>query len=1319
MTPRHAPLFALSLYFSVTAPVWCQTASSPNEGVEISHDVISGNHSYRWWAREDHYYYIQENDDLMDGSWVFFPYAVKGQDGIEGIDFSTTADMLFLRLAYTDDRNSPLVVTDRDGDGFSDLSELDMGTDPFDATDIDLNGIPDDIDALWASVPSAWKQAFVDDPNKAIYDPNNEINTTSKVLPGADYDGDGILNIVEHELGTNPLDYYNGVTPVLSRLRGDNQEVLPETITLTAYRVVVEDPSGAPLTNAPVVFNVSAGLGSLSDTLYVNQQGVSTLIYRTNRKGIIHEYDTPVYFKAPTTITASPEVSTVSALAGTASTDFTVNTVDTLSEGPAFPTELGFMEETDGSYTISWRSTAAGSPVSVVLEQFVDGEWVELVSEDYSNLVPADGTYYEISLPSTSNLTTNSNLRAVNYFSSGDPTVSAESNPTPPNYVVIDIGLTSEIGGDLAQGQLLRVANNGWVLTEKGRNTYYRLKIGGTPERLYDLDQSDWQPSTPSHFGVHAWEVPTFIPNFGCRDINGSGVVVGYGLRRFVAVDPQQAHRIDDTVGLIWGSDPSEPTEYYSNITRMLDQPIGDEIETYLRLTHIDDDMNTLGEKGYSGDQYHNLAIHGVKNLDTIVFSNSSDSQASTKHQHFDLKDGVHLYDKFVYDGGYVLDSSLIDGASIGNGYVVNDINELGLVLGFSDEDTALIYAGGTAFNINRYVPFRISDFESTQGVMAFGIDAISGNLCIGEQRKDSQTDELVAWSTPELFNWFAVSDVVTNGSAWSNIELWDMAPDGVLYATATNISDGLPHLVALVPITVEWESKYDDNPVEDFKVPAYYSEYTSKDLSWLEGKRYFSGGADSSATFNRTRINVKVSIPGFGGETINLKAFDVDDPTPGVWDPEGIIDSNDDDPQTAGNDNNLGWLPDIFAGKFVSTGTNAATAVLDANGEAVLEFTTSAHPGSNFRIAVTLQQQASELQNLQVSDSTQDYYVTADNESVNGFPGAISPMLTVWRKLHLEVDSMKASSTSLEDNFIIGNIIGYEQSPDNHEALRLNTQQVITVDKEQFEWGTLIGQNGSGVVRKVGDSFIEIWNPGNLFSGSEFLGQFSLYDDDEKHLAENGLPQLLPFQANSGLITEALKPKYAPAFIDPVDANTLGLNPNPLIEFELNRPAPFILGDPFLNKKDLEGTTYFWAFTVSFAYQASTNDDFDPNAEGGLMGYTPEDSNLLADTTRGYCAIFMEAIREQAVSAAAMSNRVFAPEIYFHPENIANRQELFYGWLYGTIAHEVGHPPESNGNDGDHEEGGLMQDGAAMIDTDFSGESIKRFRSAIKWDDT
>jgi alpha-tubulin suppressor-like RCC1 family protein len=143
---------------------------------------------------------------------------------------------------------------------------------------------------------------------------------------GEDPDGDGLTNIQEFVRGTNPTqanpdgdsftdfadlypnDYYNGVTPTLSILGGNNQVGFLGEFNAQPFDVAVT--IGSPtnlLANAPLVFSVSQGGGLLSTANTGNPTLYTSLSLRTGFDGTAH-----VYYKQP----AAPYVDSIIGVTG-------------------------------------------------------------------------------------------------------------------------------------------------------------------------------------------------------------------------------------------------------------------------------------------------------------------------------------------------------------------------------------------------------------------------------------------------------------------------------------------------------------------------------------------------------------------------------------------------------------------------------------------------------------------------------------------------------------------------------------------------------------------------------------------------------------------------------------------------------------------------------------------------------------------------------------------------------------------------------------------------------------------------------------------
>jgi regulation of enolase protein 1 (concanavalin A-like superfamily) len=105
------------------------------------------------------------------------------------------------------------------------------------------------------SLPSAWRQQIVD------FDPSDAISDISQVLPGDDFDHDGLTNLQEYQQGSDPNDFYNGIAPVLEVVSGNNQGDLPGTTLPQKLVVRVKNANGAVAKAGNVSFTITSSTG--------------------------------------------------------------------------------------------------------------------------------------------------------------------------------------------------------------------------------------------------------------------------------------------------------------------------------------------------------------------------------------------------------------------------------------------------------------------------------------------------------------------------------------------------------------------------------------------------------------------------------------------------------------------------------------------------------------------------------------------------------------------------------------------------------------------------------------------------------------------------------------------------------------------------------------------------------------------------------------------------------------------------------------------------------------------------------------------------
>ena len=147
---RHLKsLFLLGLVLPFT--LGGQTASDLNEGSQIVFNGSTSSGTFSWFGRNARTYFVKISDDLT--SWTYAPIIEPGFDLPISWNFSSTNNKFFVRLQYTDiDMGGDPWGFDLDGDTIGNQDEINQGTDPFAAPDLDLNQIPDDWELYWQDV---------------------------------------------------------------------------------------------------------------------------------------------------------------------------------------------------------------------------------------------------------------------------------------------------------------------------------------------------------------------------------------------------------------------------------------------------------------------------------------------------------------------------------------------------------------------------------------------------------------------------------------------------------------------------------------------------------------------------------------------------------------------------------------------------------------------------------------------------------------------------------------------------------------------------------------------------------------------------------------------------------------------------------------------------------------------------------------------------------------------------------------------------------------------------------------------------------------
>ena len=387
-----AAVLAASLFSAGPAMLSAQ-APGAFEDVQWTRAPDGIGFDYAWTGKPDRYYFIEQSPDLSADSWSFFPYAVKGDGGSEGLFLNPSSERFFLRLRYTDSTDDPLLLEDFNASGFSNRVELDAGGNPFNMPDADGNGVPDSIDAFWADeVPDAWKQALPDDPDKAFYDPDNAVATLADVRPGDDYDGDGRSNLREYLDGTDPADFFNGASANIIALGGDGQNGGPGEVLAEPFLAAVSRSDGASAHGAPVIFEVASGHAGLGT-------GPAMVTGSPQLNRTVGANGAAAYFLAPATY---GEVTVTARIPGGSSVAFSANVVTADSAAKAPIRQFRSTDNDDGTTTYTWISDADSGDWFRIERRSTDGTWATIYETTYgSPALPFDpGTDdYTLTIP--------------------------------------------------------------------------------------------------------------------------------------------------------------------------------------------------------------------------------------------------------------------------------------------------------------------------------------------------------------------------------------------------------------------------------------------------------------------------------------------------------------------------------------------------------------------------------------------------------------------------------------------------------------------------------------------------------------------------------------------------------------------------------------------------------------------------------------------------------------------------------------------------------------------------------------------------------
>jgi hypothetical protein len=460
-------------------------------------------------------------------------------------------------------------------------------------------------------------------------------------------------------------------------------------------------------------------------------------------------------------------------------------------------------------------------------------------------------------------------------------------------------------------------------------------------------------------------------------------------------------------------------------------------------------------------------------------------------------------------------------------------------------------------------------------------------------------------------------------------------------------------------------------------------------------GSRIFPDRDHPGDTANKQIVRVKAQIvPALQGIPVYFNNYDVDDPSS-----DPVI-----DPDSGGYDNYGSPLGGVLSGG--STACQSSNGfycrLTDANGEATINLTVTMQPGDNFRVAASTD--SSYLSGVAVSGTGLQDSMGRSLET-SAWRARQSVLLTVWRRLHIEVDSMGPA----QQNFIAGTIPGkWKLNPGDIATITLNPSPSADLEPNRFEGGRLVvGDVSLPVTCNIANNVncntefaVRVQNTGSTSVSIPSNSQFQLYDDDDFNNNDganvDGDTRPLPGEdipmPNICLIQGANMPTWsncstqgnpddpntnilAPAYIHPV--YDIGDN-NEYTVFSANVSAntgPAIRDLFDFDQIATEASTDFWTAYLLGGYQHTIDADDDPESGDGAgqVGVTDAQNGVGS-------IIFMETNGPKECTLSPIFCNIAA-----------------------TTAHELGHL--LNAFEGD---GGIMDDESLS----FSPTSLAKIRA-------
>ncbi len=421
-------------------------------------------------------------------------------------------------------------------------------------------------------------------------------------------------------------------------------------------------------------------------------------------------------------------------------------------------------------------------------------------------------------------------------------------------------------------------------------------------------------------------------------------------------------------------------------------------------------------------------------------------------------------------------------------------------------------------------------------------------------------------------------------------------------------------------------------------------------DGNWVQDRLYPDGQSVEDPLFHdKVVVHAKLQPLPEKPKNIYFSAFDIDDPSD-----DPAVDLNG----SRGYDNR--GNPNI--GTFEQSVSSTS-----AQGQAAVAFHATHQPGDNFEMAAACQQKT--VEDMALMDANGRALVFPDGSFVPD--ENISPPFIVWRKLHVERDSMAAA-----DEIVYTGKVKSVSPKGKLSVIELDRNFSDSENEGKEDYFTdgriVVGAVSLKVLFSSNNPWFlndEVIVRGNI--SQDMAGQpYRLYEDDDETL----LPQTL----DTSLLAEAMKE----AFVEVTVEEAMTQNDVPfqrhLGQWEIS-PADVI--SAVLPTRQLKPRENYWGVTLLTAFEPGTDEDGDPFSDGWVAG--------IAEALRGN-----------------FNAALFFPEIF---REISRSKKIAYEPIVRlVVAHEVGHT-----QNGQHEDGEIMAAGKANTfqSRHYSGKTIYTLR--------